>query len=138
MKEILLQLLFFSTVLLANMFDSEEFQIDSICQQCIEQNPGTMAIVECYAVSFEAWDSVLNSEYSQLMEVLDEEQKITLRNTQREWIRFRDHMTESFYEIYGKNDGTLWKVIIAEEKMKLTRAQALRLLSLETDNSEEL
>ncbi len=138
MKKVLLHLLCLSSILLANFLGSGESQIDSICQQCIESNPSTMAIVHCYGVATESWDSVLNREYSQLMEILDEEQREKLRDAQREWISFRDHMIESFYFIYGKNDGTIWKAIIAEEKMKLTKAQALRLIFLETDNGEEL
>lgn len=124
--------------LFASDFDTDENPIDSICESCIEENPHTQGVIVCYANAAAAWDSLLNAEYSSVMLQLNSEQQGKLREAQRSWISFRDDMFTSFYYIYGKNSGTLWKVIIAQEKMELIKAQALRISHLEVESDEEV
>ncbi|MGL6167481.1 MAG: lysozyme inhibitor LprI family protein, partial [Fusobacteriaceae bacterium] len=62
---------------------------------------GMLSAAEDY---YNELDKVLNKSYKELRAVLGDEEKIALRDSQREWIKFRDKEIEFSATLYSKKD----------------------------------
>ncbi len=106
-----------------------EHPLYMIQTECEKKNNSTRGIVNCCNTSLDLWDKELNRVYKKLMQTLGEEQKETIRISQRKWIEFRDAQIASIREIYNKKEGSIWQIIISKRIVDLTRAQTKRLAS---------
>lgn len=106
-----------------------EHPIDVAMQKCLDgdENTSTQAITDCVVEATEKWDKLLNKNYQTLLSLLNEEQKIKLKTSQRQWINYRDREIEFSDELYGSLQGTMWIPISAETKLELTKQRALEL-----------
>lgn len=100
--------------------------IDILQTGCLEKAETTLAMGMCHGEARERWDRELNRVYLALVEDLREEHHATLQAAQRAWMEFRDCEIEAISAVYGE-DGSLWKVLAAEQVVDLTRRQTLRL-----------
>ncbi len=104
--------------------------IEMLLDQClaIEANQTTLGMAECNRAARDRWDRELNRVYKQLMASLDEDAREALRDSQRQWIRFRDLQIQAIGAIYyGPDSGAIGRIQAAQQVMELTRTQALRL-----------
>lgn len=102
--------------------------LDLILDQCLDENWTTLGMIECYGVAQTRWDAELNAHYQRLMNTLNPGQQALLKQSQRAWIAFRDAQLASIHAVYDR-DGTIWRIVQAQQAMKVTREQALRLNS---------
>jgi uncharacterized protein YecT (DUF1311 family) len=78
----------------------------------------------CYHVEQDIWDELLNENFRVLRDGLDDEQKVKLRDMQRDWIAYRN-TTCGFY--YDKIQGTMSNEMTAACLARETARRALLL-----------
>ena len=76
----------------------------------LDKEYSTAGMVSASQNYYKELDKILNKCYKELMETLDEEGKIALRDSQREWIKFRDKEIDFAVNLYSKKDGTIWRL----------------------------
>ena len=83
-------------------------------------------------------DKVLNKVYKELMTTLDDEGKVALRDSQREWIKFRDKEVAFAANLYSKKDGSIWKLSTPNVMTNLMENRIRELASYIGDQRDEL
>lgn len=107
----------------------KEKSIDQQLKTCldIEQNQTTAGMIECTNRAQEQWDKELNKNYSLLIGKLSADEKEKLKVAQRNWIAYRDKEIEFARTMYINMQGTMWRVVLADRQMELTKQRALEL-----------
>ena len=108
--------------------DTPQYSIDVELKECIELSQGIDAeIVKCELNAAEAWDGELNKYYKQLMDVLNPEQQKALKESQRQWIIYKDMEGSFLSQFYGKQTDAIWRVITANRVKEIIKTRALEL-----------
>lgn len=110
--------------------DVSEYPIDIALGEClsIDENQSTQGMIECVRVAEDAWDAEMNSDYKELMGMLDSAGQENLRTAQRAWLKYRDAEIELCAAIYyGNLEGTMYHIMAADRVMSIVRARALEL-----------
>jgi uncharacterized protein YecT (DUF1311 family) len=107
-----------------------EINIDKTENECMENNPTQGGINNCAGKSLEAWDKALNEIYGKLMKRLNEKAKISLRDSQREWIKYRDSHFKFLEAYYEKFEGSMYVGMLIKDEIAIVRERVLILLSL--------
>ncbi|MBK9579151.1 MAG: DUF1311 domain-containing protein [Fibrobacterota bacterium] len=110
--------------------------IDLACSECQVANPTTMGMLECQSKAYEAWDARLNKVYQRVRGHLDPEGKKDLQAAQRDWLKFRDGEFKWTRTAYGKMEGSIYSLYIAQAKLEVVRSR-VRLLQSFVDAAEE-
>jgi uncharacterized protein YecT (DUF1311 family) len=106
-----------------------EQSIDQRLKACldVEKNQTTAGMIECTNRAQEQWDKELNTNYSLLIGKLSADEKEKLKVAQRNWIAYRDKEIEFARTMYINMQGTMWRVVLADRQMELTKQRALDL-----------
>lgn len=107
-----------------------EHPIDTWYNNCITVDGSTIGMIMCADSAAVLWDIELNKNYNLLMGMLGENAKESLRDAQREWIKFRDEEWEAinaYYEyIYElMQGGTMYPMLASGARMEVVRKRAL-------------
>lgn len=81
-------------------------------------------LTDCYRIEGTIWDTLLNENYKNLLDHLDDAQKVKARAMQRAWVTYRD-TTCGFY--YDKIQGTMANMMIAACSARETARRAMLL-----------
>jgi uncharacterized protein YecT (DUF1311 family) len=129
MKYIALLSLSFMLVLHACGQEKKKESIDQQLKACLdeEKNQTTGGMIECTKRAQEQWDQELNKNYSLLIGKLSADEKEKLKVAQRNWIAYRDKEIEFARTMYINMQGTMWRVVLADSQMELTKQRALEL-----------
>ena len=92
--------------------------------RCMDQAVSTFDILECTQQELEKQDARLNAAYKKLRAAESENQKKSLLEAQRAWIKFRDTWGNYLYDPEG---GTMARVAAATWNLEATVDQAIRL-----------
>lgn len=109
--------------------DNTLYKIDTILETCLKENVSTPGIKECFGNAQVLWDKELNKYYQLLLSKLDSTGQATLKLSQRQWIIFRDNEIKFLLETYGRKDGQMWDIMIAERAHQLIRQRAVDLMN---------
>lgn len=101
--------------------------IDTKLDQCKNKAQNTVDINECYRLATTAWDAELNKQYLALLKENPESVGKGFRESQRQWIKYRDAYNEALNTYYRQEQGTIWSIVAAESKMNVIRDKALDL-----------
>jgi len=73
--------------------------------------------------AYNKWDKELNRIYKELMSKLKDDDKLLLRETQRNWINFKDSETKYLWSpaMYGVATGNMQTMIISTKLRKMVR-----------------
>lgn len=104
--------------------------IDSTLQKCKMDAVSTIDSQNCYIKATTAWDTELGNQYKLLMKDQPENVRAALRDSQRQWIKYRDSYNKGIEAFYQKEEGTIWSLIAAESKMNIIRDKTLDLYRL--------
>jgi len=110
--------------------DELKQNIDSTLQKCKMNAVSTIDSQNCYIKATSAWDTELGNQYKLLMKDQPENVRTTLRDSQRQWIKYRDSYNKGIEKFYQKEEGTIWSLIAAESKMNIIRDKTLDLYRL--------
>lgn len=129
MRTRLITLLLLSFLLVHGQTE-EKHPIDIELQKCLDSkgNYTTQGMIECVIKATDSWDKELNKNYKTLLGLLTEEQKEKLKESQRQWIKFRDSELEFSSSFYNQLGGTIWIPIAARTRLDLTKQRAQELL----------
>jgi len=128
MKKLFLASVLFFLLLTAKSFSQENKNpIDVYLDTCIEKNPSTMGILKCSDEAFKMWDAELNKYYKLLMNVLNESDAKTLKESEQKWIEFKDKEFTNLEHIYSKMEGTMYIPMLAFSKLEIVRTRANQL-----------
>lgn len=72
------------------------------------------------------------------MTTLDDEEKVALRDSQREWIKFRDKEIDFAENLYSKKDGSIWRLSTPNVMTNLMENRIRELASYVGDQRDEL
>lgn len=119
------------TLSVPSFANESQHLIDATMKSCLDNAMTTVSIRDCYNQAYKAWDTELNKQYSLIMKTLDlnGEQKAALRNSQREWLTYRDSYFKALQSYYPA-EGTIWGIIYDEQVMQIVRDKALSLAKL--------
>ncbi|HHA1429937.1 TPA: lysozyme inhibitor LprI family protein [Enterobacter hormaechei subsp. xiangfangensis] len=104
--------------------------IDSTLQKCKMDAVSTIDSQNCYTKATTAWDAELGNQYKLLMKDQPENVRTILRDSQRQWIKYKDSYNKGIEEFYQKEEGTIWSLIAAESKINIIRDKTLDLYRL--------
>lgn len=111
-----------------SVFAQNENQIDSELTACMDKDPSTMGVLRCIDSAYKKWDDELNNNYQRLMDLLDDEAKNKLKESERKWAEYRDLEFKNIESIYSKKEGTMYLPMMAIDKMNVIKKRALQLM----------
>jgi uncharacterized protein YecT (DUF1311 family) len=129
MRTILTTLLLLTFLLVYGQTEKKH-PIDIELQKCLDskENSTTKGMTQCMIKAAESWDIELNKNYKTLLGLLNKEQKEKLKDSQRQWIRYRDSELEFSRSFYNQMQGTMWIPIASQTRLDLTKQRAQDLL----------
>lgn len=125
------------SLLLCASASAEELKqnIDSTLQKCKMDAVSTIDSQNCYIKATTAWDTELGNQYKLLMKDQPENVRNALRDSQRQWIKYRDQYNKGIEVFYQKEEGTIWSLIAAQNKMNIIRDKTLDLYRLRSSTN---
>lgn len=130
MKKILIVVFtLFSIVALSQTKKKSENSIDKQESKCLDKKDISNAeMCNCSIKARESWDKELNKYYELLKVKLPKEAFNILKESQRQWIIYRDKeylfISKFFYEV---NEGTMWYAVAENKKKEIVQARAIEL-----------
>lgn len=112
-----------STVVIAAETQSP---IDKTTQACMDKNSSTLGMRECLDKAFKEWDKELNKVYNTLLKELSATGKENLKNSQKQWLTYRDAEFKAIGAIYDL-EGTLWPLTMATARNDVLKYRVLTL-----------
>lgn len=100
----------------SNGFVEDKHPIDKWYSQCLDKDSSTLNMLNCTSKAYEMWDKELNKIYQSLIKKLSIKEKEILKESQRNWLKFRDSEFKFMDEII-KEGGTL--NVLANESAKV-------------------
>ena len=110
----------------------KKYVIDMWESKCLEDSLTTSGMRHCTNTAHDKWDVELNKYYNLLMksDSLNEDQKVVLKESQREWIQYRDKEFEFISDYYFEiKTGTMWHPESDNRKLQLTRTRTIELMN---------
>ena len=114
--------------------------IDSLLENCLQSDPSssTASMLNCINSATAQWDDELNKNYKLLMSVLRPEEKEKLKNSQLNWLKFREKEFEFSDAAYNTLEGTMWLVVKANRKLDFVKHRAIELWDYYVDINTEV
>jgi uncharacterized protein YecT (DUF1311 family) len=113
--------------------DEEKNPIDVALDKALEKEASTAGMVGAYDAARTKWDKQMNATYKKLKEKMEADDWKQVVEAQKSWIAFRDAQLAQIGGYYGRKDGTMWRITIAEHAMQVTKDRALYLSRLLED-----
>lgn len=122
-------LLMLSAMLWSCQAMAAEQPADSYLSSCIAADSTTAGMANCTARAHALWESELNVKYVDLRNMLTPQQKRALRDSQRQWIAYRDREFETIDAFYAQLEGTMYIPMRAADRLKVTKARVIQINS---------
>ena len=110
-------------------FAEDGHLIDVSYHECIEQNKSTAGRRNCGNEALAKWVKLINSSYSELLRLLDEDQKSELRKSHIAWVNYKEWEYRNFCSLLKNKRGTMWGLYALSKEVKLAKQRALELNS---------
>ena len=104
--------------------------IDATLERCVDADPSTLGVMACIGNADAAWDAELNAVWAELKATLPPEVFAKLLDAQRAWLAYRDAEYEALGALYATAEGTMFRPMLASDRMELTRGRARDLRGL--------
>lgn len=110
--------------------------IDTKMKNCLDATSSFNQQKSCLSTANHQWDEELNKSYKALMSLLNKEQKVVVRDSQRKWIAYRDSQIKVINIIYAGywETASLTRIMAT---MNLTREKALELRESSISRKQE-
>ena len=118
-----------SIVALSQTKKKNENKIDVLESKCLnKENISNAEMCNCTIRASESWDKELNKYYSLLKNKLPKESFEILKESQKQWLSYRDKeysfIAKFYYEI---KEGTMWYAIAENKKKEIVKVRAIEL-----------
>jgi uncharacterized protein YecT (DUF1311 family) len=98
----------------------KEHPIDVWLEKCMEkENYTTAGMLNCSSQALDKWDKELNRVYKELIKKLSPEEKELLKQSQQQWIKFRDTEFKFLDNLY-LGTGTIIPVMKMGDKLEIS------------------
>lgn len=103
--------------------------IDKVLDACLASSAAnsTAGQVDCGAKAAASWDRELNQVYQKLLKTLDPTSEALLRNSQRQWLAFRDAERKFEAGPWIQKQGTIGQTTVALANVDILRSRVLTL-----------
>lgn len=111
-------------------YDPNTFVVESIYKKlisCEDQDPSTAGVGQCISDADNSYNKEIDRMYIELNNKLDEEQKKALKQSQDDWVKFRDSEFDLITSVYSKAEGTMWSSVRGSARMDILKNRALEL-----------
>lgn len=111
-------------------FQVDTFKIESLFSRRLDMDYSTIGMVEAIIDLEKEYDLLLNKYYKILVAKLNETDKGILKNSQRNWIQFRDIERQLNSEISKEEysgGGTIQQIIVSDKYLNITKNRVLEL-----------
>jgi uncharacterized protein YecT (DUF1311 family) len=110
--------------------NKKEHSIDVQESKCLKkENISNAEMCNCSIKACEAWDKELNKYYNLLKTKLAKEEFEVLKESQKQWIAYRDKeflfISKFYYEV---KEGTMWYSVAENQKTEIVKSRALELI----------
>ena len=102
---------------------------DKYLSDCIAADSTTAGMTNCTTRAHALWESELNVKYVDLRNLLSAQQKLALRDSQRQWLIFRDLEFKTIDAFYAALDGTIHIPMRAADRLNIVKNRVLQLNS---------
>lgn len=128
-KIVFLFLISFSISISSQAKTQRENLIDLTESKCLNKKDISNAEMRnCTIKATESWDKELNKYYTLLKEKLPKQTFETLKESQKQWILYRDKEFAFISKFYFElKEGTMWYTIAENKKKKMVKSRALDL-----------
>lgn len=121
--------MFCSFVALSQNQKKNENSIDKTELKCLEKKDiSNVEMCNCTIKARESWDKELNKYYGLLKTKLSKEAFEVLKESQKQWISYRDKeylfIAKFYYEV---NEGTMWYAVAENKKKEIVKERAIEL-----------
>lgn len=130
MKKILTTtIMIFSVIAWSQAQTKEENSIDKLESNCLNKNNISNAeMCNCTIKAKESWDKELNKNYGLLKTKLPKEAFEVLKNSQQQWVVYRDKEFLFISKFYKEvKEGTLWYPVAETAKKEIVKKRAQEL-----------
>jgi uncharacterized protein YecT (DUF1311 family) len=129
MKSLILIFNFFSIFSYAQSTEKKRHSIDVSELKCLDKKIISNAeMCNCTKAAREAWDKALNKYYNLLKTNLPKETFELLKESQKQWIKFRDNEFSFISKFYlDDKEGTMWHVVSENAKKEIVKDRAMEL-----------
>jgi uncharacterized protein YecT (DUF1311 family) len=107
--------------------DEKPHPIDAKITKLSDAAKSTADTTAAYTRGLVLWDAEMNRVYEELKKALPEASFAKLRDSQKQWLVFRDAQIKFIDSCYDQYDGTMYIPMRASAIMEVTRARALDL-----------
>jgi len=122
------RIIFVLALCLAGIANAEaKNAIDVTTDSCLESNPSTAGMVECFTRSEKQWDDELNRVYKVLQGKLKPAGQEALKQAEKEWMAQRDKEFDLINAIHAQMDGTMWIPVMVNKRADVVKARAVAL-----------
>ena len=118
----LILLLIISNNVNAQVNSSSEHEIDIEINNCYDQNPSKLGIMECEIMGYQKWKAEVDKMYNLLLNKLDEDGQLILKEQQRAWealIKLQFELNEKLYSNQVSLLATLTTDLMRRRAMEL-------------------
>jgi uncharacterized protein YecT (DUF1311 family) len=118
-----------SIVALSQTKKKNQNSIDQVLSKCLDKKDISNAeMCNCTIEARESWDKELNKYYGLLKTKLPKDAFEILKESQKEWINYRDKeysfIAKFYYEV---QEGTMWYVVAKNKEKDIVKNRALEL-----------
>jgi len=125
MKPLLISILLL--LFLHGGFAQDEHPIDKILEECIDNSKCiTSEMVRCGEEASVSWEAEMDKYYNLLLDILDEDDKEKLKQSQSAWMRFKEIEFE-FIPCHYTDPGSYQGPTTTRYKMNIIETRALQL-----------
>lgn len=119
-------------------YESDLSRLEKQYEEEIDKDYSTTGMVLAGQKYYEELDEILNKCYKELMATLDDEEKVALKESQREWIKFKDKELKFAANLYSKKDGSIWRLSTPRVAINLMINRIKELSIYLSDQKDEL
>lgn len=113
---------------LATSFHNAQNHLDSELEKCLAKDESTAGQRNCLIEFQKKWDKELNKNYQLLMKKLPKNAQLTLKESQIQWIKYRDKEFKWIQQLYFEvKEGSMFYVIADNKKLDFIKNRALEL-----------
>ena len=109
-------------------FHYAQLPLDSDLEKCLAKDESTAGQRNCLIEFQKKWDQELNKNYQLLIKKLPKNAQLTLKESQIQWIKYRDKDFEWIQQLYFEvKEGSMFYVIADNKKLDIIKTRALEL-----------
>ncbi len=106
--------------------------IDRTLAHCQDKAVSTQDMLACNNQAIDGWNKALNRQYQLLLKGQPEPVAEPIRQSQRDWVQYRDSYFSAMNAFYQQQEGTIWSIVASGRKLDVIRSKAIDLNQLLT------